>query len=66
MKVKLPARDDVVVDMAPMIDLVFAPYLLHGPSVVTELEKVEVNIPESKHAKVAEDKKAHDALDRCR
>ena len=56
MKVKLPARDDVVVDMAPMIDLVFLLLIFFMvASVVTELEKVEVNIPESKHAKVAED-----------
>ncbi len=55
MKVKLPAREDATVDMAPMIDLVFLLLIFFMvASVVTEV-KVKVEIPESKHAKVPED-----------
>jgi biopolymer transport protein ExbD len=58
MKIKLPAREDAAVDMAPMIDLVFLLLIFFMvASVVTELEKVEVTIPESSHAKVPEDVK---------
>ena len=58
MKIKLPAREDAAVDMAPMIDLVFLLLIFFMvASVVTELEKVEVAIPESSHAKVPEDTK---------
>jgi biopolymer transport protein ExbD len=58
MKVKMPARDDAAVDMAPMIDLVFLLLIFFMvASVVTELEKVEVEIPQSSHAKVPEDTK---------
>ncbi len=55
MKIKMPAREDAAVDMAPMIDLVFLLLIFFMvASVVTELEKVEVEIPESKYAKVPE------------
>ena len=58
MKIKLPAREDAAVDMAPMIDLVFLLLIFFMvASVVTELEKVDVNIPPSTHAKVPEDAK---------
>ena len=58
MKLKLPAREDAAVDMAPMIDLVFLLLIFFMvASVVTELEKVEVAIPESEYAKVPEDTK---------
>ncbi len=58
MKIKAPARDDVSIDMSPMIDLVFLLLIFFMvASVVTELEKVEVKIPESSHAKVPEDTK---------
>ena len=58
MKIKQPTRDEAAVDMAPMIDLVFLLLIFFMvASVVTELEKVEVQIPESKHAKVPEDTK---------
>ena len=58
MKLKLPAREDAAVDMAPMIDLVFLLLIFFMvASVVTELEKVEVEIPESNYAKVPEDTK---------
>ncbi|MDF7806826.1 biopolymer transporter ExbD [Pontiellaceae bacterium B12219] len=58
MKIKSPARDDVAIDMGPMIDLVFLLLIFFMvASVVTELEKVEIEIPESSHAKVPEDTK---------
>lgn len=58
MKLKGPPRDDVNVDMGPMIDLVFLLLIFFMvASVVTELEKVEVEIPDSSHAKVPEDTK---------
>jgi biopolymer transport protein ExbD len=58
MKIKMPNRDDAAVDMAPMIDLVFLLLIFFMvASVVTELEKVEVEIPQSSHAKVPEDTK---------
>ena len=58
MKLKLPSREDAAVDMAPMIDLVFLLLIFFMvASVVTELEKVEVAIPESEYAKVTEDTK---------
>ena len=58
MKIKAPARDDVDIDMSPMIDLVFLLLIFFMvASVVTELDKVEVDIPESSHAKVPDDTK---------
>ncbi|MDF7826022.1 biopolymer transporter ExbD [Pontiellaceae bacterium B12227] len=58
MKIKSPARDDVAIDMGPMIDLVFLLLIFFMvASVVTELEKVEIEIPESSHAKVPDDTK---------
>ncbi|MDZ8120115.1 ExbD/TolR family protein [Pontiella agarivorans] len=58
MNIKGPSRDDVSIDMGPMIDLVFLLLIFFMvASVVTELEKVEVEIPESSHAKVPEDTK---------
>jgi biopolymer transport protein ExbD len=58
MNIKLPAREDAAVDMAPMIDLVFLLLIFFMvASVVTELDKVEVEIPRSEHAKVPEDTK---------
>jgi biopolymer transport protein ExbD len=58
MNIKLPAREDASVDMAPMIDLVFLLLIFFMvASVVTELDKKEVEIPKSEHAKVPEDTK---------
>lgn len=58
MKLKLPQKDDVVIDMAPMIDMVFLLLIFFMvASVVTELDKVEVEIPTAKYAKVPEDTK---------
>jgi len=56
MKLKLPRKDDVALDMAPMIDMVFLLLIFFMvASVVTELDKVEVEIPKAKYAKVPED-----------
>ncbi|MBT8042483.1 MAG: biopolymer transporter ExbD [Kiritimatiellales bacterium] len=58
MNIKLPAREDAAVDMAPMIDLVFLLLIFFMvASVVTELEKVEVEIPKSQYGKVPDDTK---------
>ena len=58
MNIRLPAREDASVDMAPMIDLVFLLLIFFMvASVVTELDKKEVEIPKSEHAKVPEDTK---------
>lgn len=58
MKLKLPQKDDVAIDMAPMIDMVFLLLIFFMvASVVTELEKVPVDIPQAKYAKVPEDTK---------
>lgn len=58
MKIKTPARDDAAIEMAPMIDMVFLLLIFFMvASVVTELEKVDVEIPLSEHAKVPEDTK---------
>jgi biopolymer transport protein ExbD len=55
MKVKMPAREDAEVDMAPMIDLVFLLLIFFMVASVVTVKKVEVEIPQSKHAKVPED-----------
>jgi biopolymer transport protein ExbD len=58
MNIKLPQKDDVAIDMAPMIDMVFLLLIFFMvASVVTELKKVEVEIPTAKYAKVPEDVK---------
>jgi len=58
MKIKSPPRDDVSIDMGPMIDLVFLLLIFFMvASVVTELDKKEVAIPLSSHAKVPDDTK---------
>jgi len=56
MKLKQPEKEDVAVDMAPMIDMVFLLLIFFMvASVVTELDKVEVDIPMATYAKVPED-----------
>ena len=58
MKLKMPRKDAVEIDMAPMIDMVFLLLIFFMvASVVTELEKVEVEIPEAANAKVPDDTK---------
>ncbi|HEY5653235.1 MAG TPA: biopolymer transporter ExbD [Pontiella sp.] len=56
MKVKSPSRDDVAIDMSPMIDMVFLLLIFFiVASVVADPAKVEVDVPESSYAKVPED-----------
>jgi biopolymer transport protein ExbD len=55
MKLKLPRKDDVEVDMAPMIDMVFLLLIFFMVASVVVTEKVEIQLPESNAAKVPED-----------
>ncbi len=55
MKIKMPAREDAAVDMAPMIDLVFLLLIFFMVASVVTDTKVTVHIPDSKHAKVPND-----------
>ncbi len=54
MKLKMPAREDAEVDMAPMIDLVFLLLIFFMVASVVTDTKVKVDIPRSEHAKVPE------------
>lgn len=54
MKLKMPAREDASIDMAPMIDLVFLLLIFFMVASVASDAKVEVDIPMSSHAKVAD------------
>ena len=55
MKVKLPKKDDVEIDMAPMIDMVFLLLIFFMVASVVVTEKIDIKLPESKSAKVPED-----------
>lgn len=55
MKLKLPRKDDVAIDMAPMIDMVFLLLIFFMVASVVVTDKVKVTLPESKSAKVPED-----------
>ena len=55
MSIKLPSRDDVEIDMAPMIDLVFLLLIFFMVASVVTVKKIDVEIPQSSHAKVPED-----------
>ena len=55
MKLKLPQKDDVAIDMAPMIDMVFLLLIFFMVASVVVTEKVDIKLPESKSAKVPED-----------
>jgi biopolymer transport protein ExbD len=55
MKIKLPAKEDAAVDMAPMIDMVFLLLIFFMVASVVVTEKVEIKLPQSKAAKVPED-----------
>ena len=58
MKLKLPKKDEVELNMAPMIDMVFLLLIFFMvASVVKELDKVEVEIPSAEYAKVPDDTK---------
>jgi biopolymer transport protein ExbD len=63
MKLKMPSKGAVEIDMAPMIDMVFLLLIFFMvASVVTELEKVDVKIPEAANAKVPDDTKGRTML----
>lgn len=55
MKLKLPAKEDAAVDMAPMIDMVFLLLIFFMVASVVVSEKVEIALPQSKAAKVPDD-----------
>ena len=55
MRVKLPQKDDVQIDMAPMIDMVFLLLIFFMVASVVVTEKIDIKLPESKSAKVPED-----------
>ncbi|MBN2683668.1 MAG: biopolymer transporter ExbD [Pontiellaceae bacterium] len=56
MKVKMPARDDVEIDMAPMIDMVFLLLIFFMVASIAAKERVEIEaLPRSGHAKIPED-----------
>ncbi|MCF7848387.1 MAG: biopolymer transporter ExbD [Kiritimatiellales bacterium] len=59
MKLKLPVKSEVEVNMAPMIDMVFLLLIFFMvASVVKELDKKEdIEIPTAKYAKVPDDPK---------
>ena len=62
MKLKLPRKDDVEIDMAPMIDMVFLLLIFFMVASVVVTDKVKVSLPESKSAKVPEDIKGRIVL----
>jgi len=62
MKLKLPRKDDVEIDMAPMIDMVFLLLIFFMVASVVVMDKVNITLPESKSAKVPEDIKGRIVL----
>ena len=55
MKVKMPAREDAAIDMAPMIDMVFLLLVFFMVASIAAEERVEIEaLPHSSHAKVPE------------
>ncbi|MCK4564207.1 MAG: biopolymer transporter ExbD [Verrucomicrobia bacterium] len=57
MKLKLPRKDDVAIDMAPMIDMVFLLLIFFMVASVVVTDKVKIALPEAQSAKVPEDTK---------
>ena len=57
MKLKLPKKDDVEIDMAPMIDMVFLLLIFFMVASVVVTEKIDIKLPEAKSAKVPENTK---------
>ncbi len=57
MKLKLPRKDDVEIDMAPMIDMVFLLLIFFMVASVVVTEKIDIKLPEAKSAKVPDDTK---------
>jgi biopolymer transport protein ExbD len=63
MKLKLPEKGDVEIDMAPMIDMVFLLLIFFMvASVVARPDKVPVVLPSAKYAKVPDDIKGRMSL----
>ena len=62
MKLKLPRKDDVEIDMAPMIDMVFLLLIFFMVASVVVTEKIDISLPESQAAKVPEDIKGRVVL----
>ena len=62
MKLKLPKKDDVEIDMAPMIDMVFLLLIFFMVASVVVTEKIDISLPESQAAKVPEDIKGRVVL----
>ena len=62
MKVKLPNTEEVQVDMAPMIDMVFLLLIFFMVASVVVTDKIAVKLPESKAAKVPENIKGRMVL----
>lgn len=56
MKVKMPAREDAEIDMAPMIDMVFLLLVFFMVASVAAEQRYEIEtLPRSSHAKVPEE-----------
>lgn len=56
MKIKMPAREDAAIDMAPMIDMVFLLLVFFMVASIAAQTRVEIEaLPQSAHAKVPED-----------
>ena len=56
MKVKMPAREDAAIDMAPMIDMVFLLLVFFMVASTAAVERVPIKqLPRTAHAKVPED-----------
>ena len=57
MKLKLPQKDDVAIDMAPMIDMVFLLLIFFMVASVVVTDRVKIQLPDAQSAKVPEDTK---------
>ncbi|MEN8254234.1 MAG: biopolymer transporter ExbD [Verrucomicrobiota bacterium] len=62
MKLKAIKKDDVEIDMAPMIDMVFLLLIFFMVASVVVTEKIDITLPESTAAKVPEDIKGRVVL----
>ena len=62
MKLNTIKKDDVEIDMAPMIDMVFLLLIFFMVASVVVTEKIEISLPESQAAKVPEDIKGRVVL----
>ena len=62
MKLNTIKKDDVEIDMAPIIDMVFLLLIFFMVASVVVTEKIEISLPESMAAKVPEDIKGRVVL----